>query len=137
MGIAIFLSNIIPVAAFIKAIIRFFLSFIKNTNISHTAAGVMVLVVTFSILYLAAHLFTKHMKYRDRLPTKIPGTYFILAGLLLYLFFKLALVLASMVDGGGTSFVVRQFSIFIILPSYFLIGLGIYKAYKSLAPVNS
>ena len=131
MGIAIFLSQVIPVGAFIHPILGLFQSNIKSMNISNAALGSMILILTFSVLYLTAHLFTKHQKFRDRLPENIPGTYFIISGLALYFIFKIALILASTVEGGGAYYAARQLGVFIIYPAYILIGVGIYKVNRT------
>ena len=136
MGIAIFLSQIVPIGSVILSIMRMFPTFFKSMHISNTILGTVLILVSLVILYIAAHFITKHQKLRERLPTVIPGTNFIISGLALYFLFKGALIFASTVEGGGASYTVRQLGVFIIYPAYFLIGIGIYKAYKALSPVN-
>ena len=134
MGITVLLSKFVPVSAFIFPILVLFESSIKRLNISNSVIMSILLIISIGVLYLAAHFFTKHQKFSDRLPSKKPGTTFIVAGLVLYFLYFGAIIIASNVEGGGASFAVRQLGVYVIYPSYILICVGLYKAYKGLAP---
>lgn len=137
MAIAIILSQVVPISSTIISILRLFPSFIKGLHLSHTTFGIIMLLITLSILYSVTHLVTKHNKLRERLPNQIPGTNFIISGLILYVLFKAVLIFASTIEGGGAAYTVRQLGIFVIYPAYILMCIGIYKAYKALNPINS
>jgi hypothetical protein len=138
MGIAILLSQIVPIHRLILLpILRLFHSSIKSLNIPNVVLGSILLIFTLSALYLAAHIFTKYNKLQQKLPTKIPGTYFIITGLVLYFIFKVVLIFASTIEGGGPAYAVRQLGIFVIYPAYALIGAGLYKAYQAQTTINS
>lgn len=134
MGLTVLLSKFVPVSAFIMPILVLFESNIKSMKISNSVIMSILLIISIGVLYLVAHIFTKHQNFANRLPSKKPGTTFIVAGLILYALYFIAIIVASNVEGGGASFAVRQLGVYVIYPSYILICVGLYKAYKSLAP---
>ena len=136
LGIAILLSWILPVTSVLMYFLRSTLSVLKDFNISNTVLGTVLMLISLGLLYLLAHFITKGQKFRERLPEKIPGKSLLMSGVVIYLLFKVALILASTIEGGGGVFTLRQLGVFVIYPAYILIGVGIYKASKSLAAKN-
>ncbi|UTA48336.1 hypothetical protein L1F30_02040 [Simiduia sp. 21SJ11W-1] len=134
MGLAILLSKVLPVSAFIMPILILVKSNIKSIKIPNSVIIAMLLIISIGVLYLVAHIFTKHQKFAERLPSKKPGTAFIVAGLIFYALYFFVLIIASSVVGGGASFAVLQLGVYVVYPSYVLICVGLYKSYKALSP---
>lgn len=136
LGIAILLSWILPVANVLMYFLRSTLSVLKDFHISNTMLGTVLMLISLGLLYLLAHLVTKSQNFRERLPENIPGKSLLISGVVIYLLFKGALILASTIEGGGGVFTLRQLGVFVIYPAYILIGVGIYSSSKSLAAKN-
>jgi len=135
MGIAVLLFSIPPVSNIYSGIMRYFVYFVKP----HLALGILIsfalTILSIGTLYIITHKIFVSEKYNARLPSIVPGESFLISGIVVVLAYKIILILASVVGGGAVIFV-SVFGTFAEWPGLILIGVGLYKAYKSLAPIN-
>lgn len=95
----------------------------------------LVMLLGLGLMYAPAYYFTRQQNIQARLPDVIPGKMLIIAGLSLYVMLRVAILLLWLI-ADGSSYIVYEIGHFIIYPAYILIAVGLYKAYKSLAPEN-
>lgn len=99
----------------------------------HLFSLALSLVVAGTIVWV----FLKQTQLYSRLPTNVPGSGWLVAGVVLVVLYLLPRLFASTIQGGGPSFVVTQFSPFLLLPAKLALIVGAVKVLLAASPDSS
>lgn len=94
--------------------------------------------LTLSLLVAGAivWMFLKKVKLRSRLPADVPGLRWLMVGVVLVVLYLLPRLLVSTIQGGGPSFVVTQFSPFLLLPAKLALIVGAVTVLLAASPAS-
>jgi hypothetical protein len=123
LGFTFLLAAFFPLAPQLLQLagISLFASVFKS---SPAAFHLLTLVITYAPAALVTAWFFSSANLKNRLPSPVPGTTVMLAGVALTLVFVVARLLASTIPGGGPSFLVGQLGPLVVWPARILLVIG-------------
>jgi hypothetical protein len=96
----------------------------------------LVMAISLVPAALVTGWFLRSSLLSERVPRPVAGSGFLLLGVVLMVFYLLAGLLASTVQGGGGTYVVMSLAPFVVWPARFMLVVGVCKALLSASPTN-
>jgi hypothetical protein len=96
----------------------------------------VALLLTYAPAALVTAWFVKSSNLRVRLPRQVPGSAHMILGVGLTCAYVAVRLFASTIEGGGPSFMVAQFSPFVLWPARVLLLVGVVRLLLAASPSN-
>lgn len=136
LGIVFLLAALFPVGDLLAPLVLSpFRAFLKG--LPPVIVHLIVLALTFVPAAVITAWFLRASQLAKRVPNPVPGSGFVLAGVLFMLFYLLARLLASTVEGGGGSYAVASLAPFVVWPARIMLVVGVFKLLLAAVPANT